>query len=195
MLRYIKTGMAKIGIEESAAKKQGSIDSGRDVVVGVNKYRIGEDDGDDGNGNGDGNEDAADAADALRIDNAAVRESHIRRLGELSDNRGENELGEALNRIERSAALYEDNNNNTNIINNSNNGKNYEGDVGGRRREEIITSRGDHTQNLLRLSVEAEDVQCKLGEIYYALEKRWVRHALSSSVVSGSYIASFCGGE
>ena len=47
MLRYIKTGTAKIGIEESAAKKQGNINLGRDVVVGVNKYWINKDDGDD----------------------------------------------------------------------------------------------------------------------------------------------------
>ena len=40
-------------IEEYAAKNQGRIDLGRDVVVGVNKYRIDKDDRDDGNGNGD----------------------------------------------------------------------------------------------------------------------------------------------
>ena len=40
-------------IEESAAKKQGGINSGRDVVVDVNKYLIDEDDGDNGDGNRD----------------------------------------------------------------------------------------------------------------------------------------------
>ena len=42
-------------------------------MVSVKKYRIDEDDRDYGNGNGDGNEGGDDAADALRIDNAAVR--------------------------------------------------------------------------------------------------------------------------
>ena len=59
MMRYIEYGRAKMKIEESAAKEQGGIDLGRDVVVGDNKYHINEDDredGDDGDGNGDGNE-------------------------------------------------------------------------------------------------------------------------------------------
>ena len=43
------------------------------------------------------------------------------------------------------------------------------------------------------LSVEAAAVQCTLGEISYALEKRWVRHVPSSPVKLVSYIASFCG--
>ena len=49
---YIKSGRSKKRIEESAANNQGMIDSGRNVVVGVNKFRINEDDGNSGNGNG-----------------------------------------------------------------------------------------------------------------------------------------------
>ena len=41
------------------------------------------------------------------------------------------------------------------------------------------------------LSVEAAAVQCTLGVISYALEKRWVRHVPSSPIVSGSYTTSF----
>ena len=55
-MRCIEYGRAKMRIKEYVAKNQGRIDSGRDVVVGVNKYRINEDDFDDGDGNGDGNE-------------------------------------------------------------------------------------------------------------------------------------------
>ena len=51
-MRYIKFGRAKMSIKESAAKKQGRINSGRDVVVGVNKYRIYEDNGYNSNRNG-----------------------------------------------------------------------------------------------------------------------------------------------
>ena len=80
-MRYIKSGKAKMRIEESSEKKQGRINLGREVVVGVNRYRIEKDDEDNGNGNGDGNKGGEDVADALRIDNAAVKESHIRRLG------------------------------------------------------------------------------------------------------------------
>ena len=55
-MRCIEYGRAKMRIKEYVAKNQGRIDSGRDVVVGVNKYRINEDDFDVGDRNGDGNE-------------------------------------------------------------------------------------------------------------------------------------------
>ena len=154
MIRYIKSGRSKMRIEGSTENKQGGIDSGRGVVADVNKCRIDED---DNNGNGDRNKGGGDAVDALRINNAAVRESQIRRLGGLRANRGENEVREALECLKRSAALYEDdyNNNNNNEINNSNNGKNGNGYVGGRRREEIKTIWVYHLHYLLRLSVEA----------------------------------------
>ena len=51
-MRYFKSDKANMRINEYAAKKQGRIDSGRDVVVGVNKYRIYKEDGDDGERNG-----------------------------------------------------------------------------------------------------------------------------------------------
>ena len=128
MMRYIKSGSDTMSIEEYAAKKQGRIDSGRDVVVGVNRYLIDEDDGDR---NRDGNKGGEDAADALRINNAAVRESQIQRLGEPRSNREESEVREALNRIKRSAALSKDYENNNNGINKSNNGKTVTETLGG----------------------------------------------------------------
>ena len=85
-------------------------------------------------------------------------------------------MREALNSLERSSALSKDEENDNNSINNSNNGKNGEGNVGGKRREEISTSWDDHPHNLLRLSVETAAIQCTLGEISYAPDKRWGRH-------------------
>ena len=96
-------------------------------MVGVNKYRIDEEDGDndnrhgDGDGDGNGNEWGEDATGALRIDNAAVRESQMQRLVELRSNRDENEVREALGHLERSVAISEDDNNDDNGINNRNN--------------------------------------------------------------------------
>ena len=164
MMRYIKSGRAKMRIEESAAKKQGRIDSGRDVVVGANKSRIDKDTRYNGDRNGYGNEGGEDMADALRIDNAAVREneggedaadylrinntsvmeSHIRRLGVLRSNRDKNEVRDDLDHIERSAAISKYDNNEENVINNSNNKISGNVNVGGKRREEISTIRGDH---------------------------------------------------
>jgi methylmalonyl-CoA mutase len=64
MTRAVQSGWAKLKIEASAAEKQARIDSGREVIVGVNKYRSGADD----------------AMDILDIDNVAVRASQIERL-------------------------------------------------------------------------------------------------------------------
>jgi methylmalonyl-CoA mutase len=64
MVRCVDSGWAKLKIEASAAQKQARIDSGHDVIVGVNKYRL-------------KNEDLV---DIRVIDNNAVRESQIARL-------------------------------------------------------------------------------------------------------------------
>ena len=76
-MRYIESGRSKMSIKESVAKNQGTINSGKDAVEGVKKYRIDKDDRDNSNRNGIGNKNklGEDAVDALRIDITAVRES------------------------------------------------------------------------------------------------------------------------
>ena len=69
MTRAIELGIPKMRIEEAAAKKQARIDSGEDVIVGVNKYVI-EDDDD---------------LSILEVDNVAVRTSQIQRLNLLKE--------------------------------------------------------------------------------------------------------------
>src|SRR5437016_5534745 len=64
MTHAVESGWAKLKIEASAAEKQARIDAGKDVIVGVNKYRL-------------ANEDAIDSRD---IDNHAVRENQLKRL-------------------------------------------------------------------------------------------------------------------
>ncbi|RFP65551.1 methylmalonyl-CoA mutase [Hymenobacter lapidiphilus] len=64
MAKAIETGLPKMRIEEAAARKQARIDSNKDIVVGVNRYRPSEEQ----------------QIDVLDIDNAAVRESQIARL-------------------------------------------------------------------------------------------------------------------
>ena len=64
MAKAIETGLPKMRIEEAAARKQARIDSNKEIVVGVNKYRPSEEQ----------------QIDVLDIDNAAVRESQIARL-------------------------------------------------------------------------------------------------------------------
>ena len=83
MTKAIESGMPKLRIEESAAKKQASIDSGRDVIVGVNKYQLAKED----------------PIDVLDIDNSAVRESQIKRLDKMRAERDEVACKAALDAI------------------------------------------------------------------------------------------------
>ncbi len=67
MTKAIASGMPKLRIEESAAKRQARIDRGEEVVVGVNKYKVAD----------------AGTVDVLDIDNTAVREAQVARLGRI----------------------------------------------------------------------------------------------------------------
>ncbi len=83
MTKAIETGMPKLRIEESAAKKQAAIDSSREVIVGVNKYQLAEED----------------EIEVLDVDNAAVRESQIARLNKMRAERDEAACQKALEDI------------------------------------------------------------------------------------------------
>ncbi len=67
MVKCVDSGWAKLKIEASAAEKQARIDSGRDVIVGVNKYKLG----------------SEDAIETLNIDGDMVREGQIKRLQQI----------------------------------------------------------------------------------------------------------------
>ncbi|NRB17365.1 MAG: methylmalonyl-CoA mutase [Rhodobacteraceae bacterium] len=73
MTKAVASGMPKLRIEESAAKRQAMVDRGDEVVVGVNKYRL----------------DKQDPIDILDVDNMAVRDSQIARLKQIRDSRDE----------------------------------------------------------------------------------------------------------
>jgi methylmalonyl-CoA mutase len=87
MTKAVASGMPKLRIEESAAKRQAAIDRGDDVVVGVNKYRLAQED----------------AIDILDIDNHAVREAQIVRLAATRQSRNEPACTAALDEITRRA--------------------------------------------------------------------------------------------
>jgi methylmalonyl-CoA mutase len=88
MSKAVETGLPKMRIEEAAARKQGRIDSGRDTIVGVNKYRL----------------EKEDPIDILDVDNAAVRESQIKRLQQVKASRNNAEVEAALVAITEAAA-------------------------------------------------------------------------------------------
>ncbi|MGE4498677.1 MAG: methylmalonyl-CoA mutase, partial [Deferribacterales bacterium] len=87
MTKAIESGMPKLKIEESAARKQARIDIGDDVIVGVNKYKLAKEN----------------PIDVLDIDNTAVREAQIKRLQKLRAERNEAECCAALEEITRVA--------------------------------------------------------------------------------------------
>ena len=95
MISFINNGHAKLLIEESAAKKQGRIDSCVDVVVGVNKYRL------------SAEEEKKERVDVLKIDNAEVRNKQIGRMNEVKASRDDNAVKAALAKLEKSARSTE----------------------------------------------------------------------------------------
>jgi methylmalonyl-CoA mutase len=88
MAKAIETGVPKMRIEEAAARKQARIDSGRDMIVGVNAYPSPEEA----------------LIPVLDIDNAAVRESQVRRLQELKRLRDSKAVQQALEQLTQCAA-------------------------------------------------------------------------------------------
>ena len=87
MAKAIESGVPKMRIEEAAARKQGRIDSGRDIIVGINKYALAKED----------------PIDILEVDNTAVRNQQIERLRKLKASRSEDAVKEALARITEAA--------------------------------------------------------------------------------------------
>lgn len=93
MSKAIEAGIPKMRIEEAAARKQARIDSGKDVIVGVNKYQ---------------NEERADF-EIREVDNDAVRLSQIERLNKLKADRNSDDVTSALEAISQAAKTGEGN--------------------------------------------------------------------------------------
>jgi len=89
MTKAIEKGIPKMRIEEAAAKKQAKIDSGQDIIVGVNKFQLKEED----------------PLQILNVDNEAVRRSQIDRLSRLKKNRNSKKVKEILTEITKNAKL------------------------------------------------------------------------------------------
>ena len=90
MTKAIEKGIPKMRIEEAAAKKQAKIDSGQDIIVGVNKFQLKEED----------------PLQILNVDNEAVRRLQINRLSSLKKNRNSKKVKEILTEITKNAKLH-----------------------------------------------------------------------------------------
>jgi methylmalonyl-CoA mutase len=87
MTKAIEAGLPKMRIEEAAARRQAHIDSGRETLVGVNRYRL----------------DKEDALDILEVDNTAVRVAQLERLRKLREIRDETKVNATLQAITHAA--------------------------------------------------------------------------------------------
>jgi len=93
MAKAIETGIPKMRIEEAAARKQARIDSHKDTIVGVNKYRL----------------EKEDPIETLEVDNTAVREAQIKRLKKLKEERDETAVKASLDAITKACETGEGN--------------------------------------------------------------------------------------
>ena len=87
MTKAVESGWAKLKIEAAAAEKQAKIDSGSDVIVGVNKYKLAKED----------------LVDVLMIDNDKVRENQVARLQEIKAKRDTKKVEAALQALTKAA--------------------------------------------------------------------------------------------
>ncbi|MEL5988820.1 methylmalonyl-CoA mutase [Kurthia gibsonii] len=88
MAKAIETGLPKMKVEEAAAKRQAKIDSKAETIIGVNRYRL----------------DEEEPIEILDIDNTLVRQSQIDRINKMKAERDEAEVKRHLARLTKAAA-------------------------------------------------------------------------------------------
>ncbi len=93
MTKAMETGLPKMRIEEAATRRQAHIDSGKETIVGINRYRLAHED----------------PLDILTVDNTAVRQSQLERLQYLRANRDDAAVQTALNALTHAAETGEGN--------------------------------------------------------------------------------------
>lgn len=93
MAKAIETGIPKMRIEEASARKQARIDSNKDIIVGLNRFRL----------------EKEDPLEILDVDNTAVRLSQIERLKKIRAERNEADVQAALAAITKAAQTGEEN--------------------------------------------------------------------------------------
>jgi methylmalonyl-CoA mutase len=148
MAKAIETGMPKMRVEEAAARTQARIDSGRQTVVGVNKYRL----------------DEAETIDVLKVDNTMVRAQQIAQLERLRAGRDPVRCRETLDALTNAAA-----NNTGNLLELSVNAMRARATVGeisdalekvfGRHRAEIRTISGVYLNEVGRMKSSVDKVR------------------------------------
>jgi methylmalonyl-CoA mutase len=158
MTKAIEAGIPKLRIEEAAARKQARIDSGQDIIVGVNKYRL----------------DKEDPLHILDVDNQMVRKQQIEQLQQIKATRDDAKVKASLARLTDAARTSVQNTTDSDIHRNDNTANSQ--------------LRGnDPDNNLLSLAIEAARNRATLGEISDALESVFGRYKAQIRSFSGVY--------
>ena len=100
MTKAIEAGLPKMRIEEAAARKQARIDSGKDIIVGVNKYKP----------------DSEKPLELLEVDNKAVREAQVAQLEQIKAERNTEKVNQALDAITEACSQQGGMDNSTNLL-------------------------------------------------------------------------------
>jgi methylmalonyl-CoA mutase len=168
MTQAVQSGWAKLKIEASAAEKQARIDSGRDVIVGVNKYKLA----------------SQDKVDVREVDNVAVRDAQIARLASIRATRDQAAVQAAL------AALTE-------AARSGASGSGAQGATSGSGAQGATSAGGAQgaAGNLLALSIDAMRQRATVGEVSDALEAVFGRHRADIQKVTGVYAAAYDSAE
>jgi len=170
MTRAVAEGLPKHRIEEAAAARAAKVDTGETVIVGVNRYRLAEEE----------------EHDILEVDNARVRANQIARLRKLRETRDEKAVIAALYALEAAAK------------NPPRNGEGDHAQHGGggavqgsnpppSAADAAATSPVRGGANLLALAVTAARARATLGEISDALERAFGRYHTTPEPVRGIY--------
>ncbi|MVZ96955.1 methylmalonyl-CoA mutase [Sphingorhabdus sp. IMCC26285] len=162
MTKAVASGMPKRLIEEAAAARQARVDKGEDVIVGVNKYRLG----------------TEEQLDTLDIDNDAVRQGQIARLAKTRAARDEAVCQRALTALTEAArhSPFE-----SSEVETPGSSARTDGPLGVARGER------NFEDNLLARAIDAARARATLGEISDAMETVFGRYATTPVPVKGIY--------
>ena len=166
MAKAVANGWPKAMIEEAAAAQAARVDKGEQVIVGVNKYKLAE----------------QDAIDILDVDNVAVRESQIARIARSKAGRDEAKCVAALNAL-REGARQSPSVRPEPVEGHRAAGDTTDGATGLRQAQ----PERNFGHNLLALAVECARQRATLGEISSAMEDVFGRYDTVPTPVSGIY--------
>jgi len=176
MAKAVAEGLPKMRIEEAAAERAARVDTGETVIVGVNRYRLAEEE----------------EHEFLEVDNAKVRAGQIARLKAMREKRDEKAVRAALDALEAGARNPPRNGEGDHVKHGGGGPQKLQELDGGPPPPSFGRSpspyRGGFDEtNLLALAIECARVRCSLGEISDALERAFGRYHTTPEPVRGIY--------